>query len=82
MSPRNDKNIFIVENYPQKIDRLPTNMGEVVNRYKDILFSDKDMVQYTDSKVDNPNIHLIEELYDTFEKSIDKSKISAEELKK
>ena len=28
-SPRNDKNIFIVENYRRKIDRLPANMTEV-----------------------------------------------------
>ena len=53
VSPRNDKNIFIVENYPQKIDRLPSNMGEVINRYKDILFSDKDMYNIQIIKIDN-----------------------------
>ncbi|MDN5868905.1 MAG: hypothetical protein L0H55_16080, partial [Candidatus Nitrosocosmicus sp.] len=40
-SPRNDKHIFIVENYPEKIDRLPSNMIEVMDRAKDIIFSDK-----------------------------------------
>jgi hypothetical protein len=29
-SPRDDKHIFIVENYPRKIDRLPSEMMEVV----------------------------------------------------
>jgi NTE family protein len=81
VSPRNDKNIFIVENYPQKIDRLPANMGEVVNRYKDILFSDKDMYNIHISKLITRHIHLIEKLYDSFEKLVDKSQISAEELK-
>src|SRR5215831_12899179 len=42
-SPRNDKNIIIVENYPQKIERLPSNMMEVQSGARDILFCDKDM---------------------------------------
>jgi NTE family protein len=33
-SPSNDKNIFIVENYPKKIDNLPSNMTEVQSRAK------------------------------------------------
>lgn len=32
VSPRNDKNIFIVENYPRKVRRLPSNMAEVQSR--------------------------------------------------
>ena len=31
-SPRDDKNIFIVESYPQEIDRLPSNLVEVESR--------------------------------------------------
>jgi NTE family protein len=82
VSPRNDKNIFIVENYPQKIDRLPTNMIEVINRYKDILFCDKDIYNIQLSKLLTRHITLIEKLYDIFEKYTDKTKIKAEELKK
>ena len=82
VSPRNDKNIFIVENYPQTIDRLPSNMAEVVDRYKDILFSDKDIYNIQISKLITRHIHLIEKLYDIFENSIDKSNINAEEQKK
>ena len=82
VSPRNDKNIFIVENYPQKIDRLPTNMVEVANRYKDILFSDKDMYNIQMSKLITRHIQSIEKLYDVFENFTDKSKIDAGEVKK
>lgn len=82
VSPRNDKNIFIVENYPQIIDRLPTNMVEVANRYKDILFSDKDMYNIQMSKLITRHIQLIEKLYDVFENLTDKSKIDAGEVKK
>ena len=81
VSPRNDKNIIIVENYPQKIDRLPTNMIEVINRYKDILFCDKDMYNIQLSKMITRHIHLIEKLYDQFEKYTDKTKINSDELK-
>ena len=79
VSPRNDKNIFIVENYPQKIDRLPTNMVEVINRYKDILFCDKDMYNIQLSKLITRHINLVEKLYDIFEKYTDKTKIKADE---
>ena len=81
VSPRNDKNIFIVENYPQKIDRLPTNMIEVINRYKDILFCDKDMYNIQLSKLITRHINLIEKLYDAFENYTDKTKINSDELK-
>jgi NTE family protein len=81
VSPRNDKNIFIVENYPQKIDRLPSNMIEVINRYKDILFCDKDMYNIQLSKLITRHINLIEKLYDVFEKHTDKNKIDPEEIK-
>ncbi|MEJ7640833.1 MAG: patatin-like phospholipase family protein [Candidatus Nitrosocosmicus sp.] len=82
VSPRNDKNIFIVENYPQKIDRLPSNMIEVTNRYKDILFSDKDMFNIQMSKLVTRQIRLIEKLYDIFENFTDHSKIGPDEINK
>jgi NTE family protein len=82
VSPRNDKNIFIVENYPQKIDRLPSNMIEVTNRYKDIMFSDKDMYNIKMSKLITRQIQLIEKLYDKFESFADHSKIGSDEIEK
>ena len=75
VSPRNDKSIIIVENYPKKIDRLPSNMAEVANRYKDILFSDNDLHSIKLSKLLTRHIRLIENLYDVFENFTDKSNI-------
>ncbi len=80
VSPRNDKNIFIVENYPQKIDRLPSNFIEVANRYKDILFCDKDIQSIKNAKLVTRHIKLIEKLYDIFEKQVDHSKIGNKEI--
>jgi NTE family protein len=81
VSPRNDKNIIIVENYPKKIDRLPSNMAEVANRYKDILFSDKDIHSIKMSKLLTRHIRLIENLYDIFENFTDKSHIDDNKIK-
>jgi NTE family protein len=72
-SPRNDKNIFIVENYSRKIDRLPANMNEVMDRAKDIMYSDKTLHSLKMAKVMTRQIQLIERLYEYFEKSEDKT---------
>jgi NTE family protein len=76
-SPKNDKNVFIVENYPRKIGNLPTNMAEVLDRARDIIFSDKTKHTIRLSKIITRQIQLIEELYEVFE-STDKSKIDSE----
>ena len=65
-SPSSDKNIFIIENYPRKIDRLPTNMSEVQSRAKDIMFTDKDHSLRKISRLITRHINLIETLYDIF----------------
>jgi NTE family protein len=62
-SPRNDKNIFIVENYPRRIHRLPSNIAEVESRAKDIIFSDKNMENIKMSRLITRHIQLIERLY-------------------
>lgn len=72
-SPRNDKNIFIVENYSRKIDSLPANMNEVLDRAKDIMFSDKTLHSLKMAKIMTRQIQLIERLYEYFEKSEDKT---------
>jgi len=79
VSPRNDKNIFIVENYPQRIDSLPSNFIEVVNRYKDILFCDKDIESIKNARLVTRHIKLIEKLYDIFDKQVDHSTLNKEE---
>jgi NTE family protein len=81
-SPRNDKNIFIVENYPRKIQRLPSNIAEVSSRAKDIIFSDKNMDNIKISRLITRHIQLIERLYDIVEKKIDPSQVDPQELEK
>ena len=81
-SPRNDKNIFIVENYTRNIHRLPSNMAEVESRAKDILFSDKNMENIKMSKLITRQIQLIEQLYEVFDKLVDKSKLDDKEVEK
>jgi NTE family protein len=81
-SPRNDKNIFIVENYPRKIQRLPSNMAEVESRAKDIIFSDKNMDNIKLSRLITRHIQLIEHLYDIVEKKVDLSQLDPQELEK
>jgi NTE family protein len=66
-SPLNDKNIFIVENYSREIDRLPSNMTEVMDRAKDIMFSDKTKHSLKMTKIMTRQIRLIEKLYEYFE---------------
>ena len=81
VSPRDDKNIFIVENYTRNTHTLPSNMAEVESRAKDIIFSDKNMDNIKMSKLITRQIQLIERLYEVFDKS-DQSKIDPEEVKK
>src|ERR687886_370202 len=81
-SPRNDKNIFIVENYPRKIQRLPSNMAEVESRAKDIIFSDKNMDNIKMSRLITRHIQLIETLYDIVEKKVDLFQVDPQELEK
>ena len=81
-SPRNDKNIFIVENYPRRIHHLPSNMAEVESRAKDIIFSDKNMDNIKMSRLITRHIQLIEILYDIVQKKVDMSKIDPHQLQK
>jgi len=81
-SPRNDKNIFIVENYPQKIKRLPSNLAEVESRAKDIIFSDKDIDNIKMSRLITRHIQLIEILYDIVEKKVSPDEIDPQQFEK
>jgi NTE family protein len=66
-SPRNDKHIFVVENYPKNVHRLPSNLAEVESRAKDILFCDKNIDTIKMSKLITRQIQLIKKLYRIFE---------------
>jgi NTE family protein len=81
-SPRNDKNIFIVENYPRKVQRLPSNMAEVESRAKDIIFSDKNMDNIKMSRLITRHIQLIESLYDIVQNKVDPAEIDRHQLEK
>src|SRR5215216_6476884 len=81
-SPINDKRVFLVENYPKKIDILPRNLPEVHHRARDIIFCDKTEHNVTMSKVISRYLKYIEELYQIIEKQTDHTKIDKEQLKR
>ena len=81
-SPVNNKRIFIVENYPKKIDELPKSLSEVYHRARDIIFSDKTEHNIKMSKVITMYLKYIDELYQLIEEHIDLSRVDQEQLKK
>ena len=81
-SPVIDKRLFIVENYPKKIERLPQNLPEVLHRARDIVFSDKTEHNVAMSKVITRYLQYIEELYQVVEKHADHKKLDKEQLKR
>lgn len=66
-SPVKNKRVFLVENYPKKIDNLPDNLFEVEHRTRDILFSDKTMHNIKMSKAFTIYLKLISDLYNMLE---------------
>ena len=79
-APITDKRVFIVENYPKKIERLPENMPEVYHRARDIMFSDKTAHNIKMSKVITRYLEFIEELYEIVESKVDAGKIDGQKL--
>jgi NTE family protein len=71
VSPVNNKRIFLVENYPKKIDKLPDNLLEVEHRSRDIMFSDKTLHNIQMSKAFTYYLSFIDELYHMIEERID-----------
>ena len=69
-SPVRDKRVFIVENYPKKIEMLPQNMPEVYHRARDIMFSDKTAHNVKMSKVITQYLRFIDELYQLVERHV------------
>ena len=81
-SPVNDKKIFLVENYPKKINALPDNLAEVYHRTRDIIFCDKTLSTVAMSKVITRYLRYINELYQMIENSIDMAKVDKGELER
>ena len=70
-SPVKDKRIFLVENYPKNIDKLPANLQEVQHRARDIMFSDKTVHNVQLSKAITYYLRLIDDLYKMLERHFD-----------
>lgn len=81
-SPVKDKQVFLVENYPKKIEKLPENLPEVYHRARDIMFSDKTELNISLSKVISMYLRYIDEMYKFIEESTDKDKVDKRELEK
>jgi NTE family protein len=79
-SPVNNKQIFLVENYPKEVDGLPTNLPEVYHRARDIIFCDKTEHNVTMSKLITAYLRYIEELYQIIEDHVDINKIDHRQL--
>jgi NTE family protein len=81
-SPVNDKRIFLVENYPKKINSLPENLAEVYHRTRDIMFCDKTLSTVVMSKVITRYLRYIDELYQMIEDCVDMTKVEKGQLEK
>jgi NTE family protein len=81
-SPVIDKRLFLVENYPRRIDKLPDNLGEVYHRTRDIIFSDKSQQSIKMAKVITRYLKYIEELYQIIDRNIDPARIDKKQLEK
>jgi NTE family protein len=81
-SPVNDKRIFLVENYPKKVNALPRNLLQVYHRARDIIFSDKTEHNVTMSRVISNYLSYIQELYQLIENHVDVTKVDQDQLKR
>lgn len=79
-SPRNDKNVYIVENYQKLKGVMPKNRMEVVDRTRDITFSDKTTHDIEVTNKMSSLIDLVERLYDILDKA-DLSKCTEDEVR-
>ena len=80
-SPVKDKRVFIVENYPKKVNALPKNLPEIYHRARDIIFSDKTEHNIQMSKVITRYLDYIQELYQLLENNIDRINVESQQLK-
>jgi NTE family protein len=81
-SPVKDKQVFLVENYPKNIVKLPKNLAEVYHRARDIMFSDKTELNITMSKVISMYLRYIDEMYHVIEEFVDMNKADKKRIEK
>lgn len=77
-----DKQVFLVENYPKKTEKLPENMPEVYHRGRDIMFSDKTELNITMSKVISMYLRYIDEMYQFIEEFVEMDKVDKKRIEK
>ncbi|WP_316505846.1 patatin-like phospholipase family protein [Nitrosopumilus sp.] len=63
-SPRNDKHVYVIENYPKIRKKLPSNRLEVEDRMRDIIFSDKTSYDIDIITKITRMIDLMDQMYD------------------
>ena len=81
-SPVKDKQVFLVENYPKNLVKLPKNLPEVYHRARDIMFSDKTELNITMSKVISMYLRYIDEMYQVIEEFVDMNKADKKRIEK
>jgi len=72
-SPRNDKNVYIVNLFPRKHYDLPTNMFETWHKARDIIHTDKTLNNVKMADVISRYIRLLEDMYDIIAISSDEN---------
>jgi NTE family protein len=76
ISPRNDKNVYIVNLFPREHQKLPSNMLESWHRARDIVHTDKTLHNIKMSSIISRYIRLLEGMHEIIIKSSDKKTVS------
>lgn len=72
-SPKNDKNVYIVNLFPRKHNDLPSNMFETWHRARDIIHTDKTLHNVKMSAIISRYIRLLEDMHDIITTSSDEN---------
>jgi NTE family protein len=70
-SPKNDKNVYIVNLFPRKHNDLPANMFETWHRARDIIHTDKTLHNVKMSAIISRYIRLLEDMHNIITTSSD-----------
>ena len=73
VSPRRDKNVYIVNLFPRKHHSLPSNMFETWHRARDIIHTDKTLHNVKMSSVISRHIQLLEDMHNIITTSSDEN---------
>ena len=74
--------MFLVENYPKNIEKLPENLPQVYHRARDIMFSDKTELNIELSKVISMYLRYIDEMYQFIEEFVDMDNVDKKQFEK